>query len=272
MERETLIRIDSRASVGNDVVDLGHPRCTNRPSGDPFLRRILARGEDEWLERGGPDELRVVRLWALWAAKEAAFKVHSHLGFEPGKVFRPRSLVCELRLTVDGRAGGEFGLDGRVLLDGVEESAVRLEGTADADHVHVVGWSTRVSEAPPGWLEWGVERTSPFPDGEAALGHEMADLRGGFSADEWEGIRSPSSAHVRLLARTRIERHLRERAEEGSVEILTPPTGVPGLRRGPPRVWVGGRERSGVGVSLSHHGRYVAWAILLAPDPRSEHP
>lgn len=118
-----------RSAVGNDVVDLAHPRCGDRPREDPLLRRILAPGEREWLEDGGPTWSRPLRLWACWASKEAAYKVHTQAGFERGRTFRPSLLSCDLRFVEEGD-GPAMALRGRVLLDGLEDGAVEVPGAA----------------------------------------------------------------------------------------------------------------------------------------------
>lgn len=64
------------------------------------------------------------------------------------------------------------------------------------------------------------------------------------------------SAAVRMLARAALAETLG--AHEGDVEIVCDP-GVTGRR--PPRVFLRG-EPAPCDVSLSHHGRWVAWALL----------
>jgi phosphopantetheinyl transferase (holo-ACP synthase) len=253
--------------IGNDVVGLGHPRCTNRPPGDRLLRRILADGEEAWLEEGAP-EARRIRLWSLWAAKEAAYKVHCQMGLEAGRVFRPRTLVSRLAVAPMTGAGPDasLGVRGRVALAGSDRGGVWIEGAAAGDCLHVVAGVDR-PDAQGGRLDSGTA-SSPDRAGsdDAAELREMAALRTRFSEEEWDGIRSLPSARVRLLARARLERAVEGLGKEGRVEILTPRTGVRGLRRAAPKVRVGGRLHPEVGVSLSHHGRYLAWAIRLPPE------
>jgi phosphopantetheinyl transferase (holo-ACP synthase) len=60
--------------VGNDVVDLKHPGNHGKSKDERFLDRVFtAKERDRIAEAACPDKL----LWALWAAKEAAFKVVS---------------------------------------------------------------------------------------------------------------------------------------------------------------------------------------------------
>jgi phosphopantetheine--protein transferase-like protein len=60
--------------VGNDVVDLKHPENQGKSRDDRFLGRVFTAEERARIARAArPDTL----LWALWAAKEASFKVVS---------------------------------------------------------------------------------------------------------------------------------------------------------------------------------------------------
>lgn len=71
--------------VGNDVVDLKDPQNLGKSRDDRFLGRVFTGEErDLILKADTPDGF----LWALWAAKEAAFKVVSRA--EPGIPSIPR--------------------------------------------------------------------------------------------------------------------------------------------------------------------------------------
>ena len=254
-------------SVGNDVLDLGHPRCGDRPKGDRLLRRILAPGEREWLEGGGHAELRPVRLWTLWAAKEAAFKVLCKLG-RGRRIFQPSALPCDL-LVHCGESALDIhpvtsGLDGLLRIEGSvrgerPDEQIRIEGTSDGTFVHVVGWIPEAPGLARARLEVGLERITVE---DAA---PLERLRDEFTEAEWDGIRSIPSAWVRLKARARLEFQLKRSTNgpaptgpPGRVEILTRRVGPRGSL---PRVRIGGIERPELSLSLSHHGRYVAWAI-----------
>ena len=76
-----------------------------------------------------------------------------------------------------------------------------------------------------------------------------------FTARERRSIHSPHSAHVRLMARSAVAGQLR--IDEGRLELVCgdAPTG-----RTPPRLYLDDSP-SVVDVSMSHHGRHVAWAF-----------
>jgi phosphopantetheinyl transferase (holo-ACP synthase) len=207
-----------------------------------------------------------LRLWTLWAAKEAAYKVRCKL--EGGtRAFRPRDFSCELQVTIpEGEHQGARGLaeraadpmtifrvEGRVLSERLQEE-ILVEGTSDGSFVHIVGWN--IGPLCPGTrrLEVGLERLVPGGS-DAGLEH----MREHFTAEEWEGVHSLPSALVRLFARARLTSRLGGRNEAmppPRVEILT------GSARSAPRVRIAGRDCPELSVSLSHHGRYVAWAML----------
>ncbi|MEX0856070.1 MAG: 4'-phosphopantetheinyl transferase superfamily protein [Gemmatimonadota bacterium] len=251
--------------IGIDVVDLDHPACRGREAGDRLLDRILSDSERDWLEAGAAD-LWATRLWALWAAKEAAFKVQSGETTSQG-VFRPSSLHCDLQADCvpDAPSDGVRVRFRGTVKEAQSGDSVRVEGSADSGCVQLLAWSPPMDRPPGRHLEVGRERAS-----SAEMAVDLAHFRDGFTAEEWAGVHSVLSARVRLLARERIARLLlgqehdpRESSDPrrlGPVEILTSPN-RPGRTR--PRVRIAGEDRPDVDVSLSHHGPYLAWAILL---------
>jgi len=271
-------RDTSPIRIGNDVVDLRHPACRGRAPGDPFAARILAEPERAWLGEAADAASWSLRLWALWAAKETAFKALEK-GSAPSRIFRPSSLVCELRiesLDVTGLGGGTITrFTGRVVrkapggdrhghTEHPVSMPVAVEGTSDGSWLHMIGWSGGQAR-PPAWrLDAGVEGSGP-PAGPLGM-DALEAFRAAFSQEEWEGVHSAPSARARILARDRLAAAL---ADEMDIEILTS-----GERPGrtPPRIRIGGRERPDLDLSLSHHGRFVAWALLLPGGAGPQNP
>jgi|GEM_PF-1314035 len=290
--------------LGNDVVDLRHPSCRDREPGDRLLERVLTPAEREWLgsvaaagsvasapiraERpsssrhasASPDSW-LVALWALWAAKETAFKVVSKMTGVP-EVFRHQGFESSLEV-VRGECSGMVRIRG--VVRGAEvPGRVEVEGSSDGEHVHLVGWAgdavsgERSAGLPAPTLEVGLEASADRPG-------DLEGFRSHFTEFEWAGINTVPAAEARLRARARLEAYL-ARAPQGSgpggrqhhpssssgapspVEIITS-----GERPGrtPPRIRVDGSDRPDLDVSLSHHGRFVAWALLV-PTPGSAPP
>jgi phosphopantetheinyl transferase (holo-ACP synthase) len=196
-------------SVGNDVVDLDDPDTRLDGLHSRWDERVFGAAERRALEASSS---RHLLHWALWAAKESAYKARKRL--EPETVFSPREFEVELSplpATV-GVAVGRVAHRGEVF-----ELEVHLDGAS----VHAVAKSTDAAGAR---VLWKVE---------SALG-------------------DPGVA-ARRLAATAI----------GSALGLDPAD----LRIvGRPPVAMHGGRRLEVGLSLSHHGRFVAFACALG-DP-----
>ena len=241
--------------LGNDVVDLGHPRVADPRWKARLEARVLSPEELTVLNEGeSGDVLRTIRFWSFWAAKETGYKILSKaLGSTP--VFRHRSFVGTL----------EFHPTGEELLEVRGEVRngplqAQITGWASPEYVHLVGVGSYGGTVLEGRsrteiqvpLEMGLER---LPEGLV-----MEDLRGHFTEREWAGIHGIPSAWARILARRRLVGHL---CLSGSrVEILTSGDS-PG--RTPPTVQVDVSPRPELDLSLSHHGRFVAWALRPPP-------
>ena len=159
-------------SVGNDVVDLADREtrlCGLHPR---FEERVFGAAEREALEAS---RSRHRLHWALWAAKESAYKARKRL--DAGAVFSPKEFEVELSslLTTGGVAVGRVFHRGDVF-----ELEVRVDGAS----VHAV--ATSEGEAGARVL-WKVERTRGDPGVAArrlavraigsALGLDPAGLR-----------------------------------------------------------------------------------------------
>jgi len=255
----------SRLRIGNDVVDLEHPRCRARPPDDRLPRRILADTERAWLEKAPDEPSRLRRLWSLWAAKETAFKVISKLRGSP-PVFRHRAF--QSNLAAKRESSGLVRLAGTVEWDSAQDDpgsptrvTVRVEGVATEHFVHLVGWNDTGEPHRPPCLEAGVEGQtpgSPSPLAEPSHG----PVSGG-------GLRV-ASRRARQVAQARLGSYLgRDREDEGPAPEITIRTSAARPGRTPPHVVVDGQPRPDLDLSLSHHGRYVGWAFLVPPGIRS---
>lgn len=195
-------------SVGNDVVDLADPEtrlCGLHPR---WGERVFCATERKALEAS---RSRHRLHWALWAAKESAYKARKRLELEA--VFSPKEFEVELSpLPTTGGGGVAVG---RVLHRG---DVFGLEVRLDGGSVHAVATSEDETGAR---LLWKVERARGEP---------------GFAA--------------RRLAAIAI----------GSALGLDP-AGLQIVRRPPVATFRG--HPIEVGVSLSHHGRFVAFACAL---------
>lgn len=226
------------------MVDLRDPRCARLGVKDRFIERVCSAEEAEVI-RSSPSPATAV--WVHWAAKEAAFKVVTKVVGSP-----PTFEHAAFRLRLDDCPGaGSDCESGSVTFRGLE-LPVRIE--REPDRIHVVAWHPDPADE----MVRLHRQIRHFPE----LSHPnrpewMGGLRGRFTEREWRAIHGPASALVRLRARADLARALN--ITESVLEIASDdgPAG-----RMPPRVFVDG-EPCSTDLSLSHHGRFLAWAFTL---------
>jgi hypothetical protein len=236
--------MSSRWHLGNDIVDLTDPRHTGKASDDRFLTRVFSENEQAQI-RGTENQDRA--LWARWAGKEAAFKTISKSRGAPPVFVHPTFEVT--LFTPDGpvddppvtRFGQVRYLDYHLPL------RIEVVGTA----LHAVTWIPDAGhDFPP--FTWGSRETRDPTNGWRDA------LEPNFSPREWSCVSHRHSALARLAARRSMAESLG--LEESELEIGCGP-GNPGRRI--PRVFHRGEEIP-VDLTLSHHGRLLAWAYLTS--------
>ena len=240
----------SPPAVGIDVVDLDDPRCPGKASDDRFLARILADDERRWLEtRSGvsADEA----LWALWAAKEAAYKVVTGLeGRAP--VFRHatyRATVEELPAPGGSLVPARVRHQGRDIPVRMTRAGRCLVALAWAPGIDAEGGGL------PGDLRWKATELEALHRARGVPGLD-ALMSGHLTPDEARAVHSLPSALVRLGARHEAAEALARDEADVSIVCAEGPAG-----RVPPRVYVDGLPTGSAAVSLSHHGGWGGWAI-----------
>jgi hypothetical protein len=241
--------------VGNDVVDLADRRCEGKSGHDRFLLRVFSPEEIHRIRSSSDPD---VSLWMRWAGKEASYKVVSkRLGRSPPfqharYVTDVVALISDEPWPVHDRPGESCSPEASTFRGSVRYGdlviPVRFEVTTES--VHAIAWQPAIAEEHLGdRIDWAVDMLGPG-DGET-----WRNLASRFTAREWKAIHSRASAEVRLVARHAAVRRLGY--PQGKVEILCP-EGDTG--RAPPVICVGGVPGH-LDVSLSHHGRFIAWAL-----------
>jgi hypothetical protein len=230
--------------LGNDVVDLEALENRGKSGDRRFLDRVFTVQECRLISAAvRPDTL----LWALWAAKEAAYKA----------VSRDDPTVCSIPRRYP------------VLLDSEKVGAMQC-GAADSvcpfvpDESHTVGLGLMGAAGgacrltgrvltPRGGLALRIVVTDRYVHALAADAPETFDHITG-RVDCWEegGDTDDPSAFVRSQLVHEIADRLHLRAEE--IEIRKDPEG-PGV----PRVFHRGLPLADE-ISLSHDGRFTAFA------------
>ena len=219
--------------IGNDVVDLQDPDTRPETFRPRFDERVFDPGERRAIAKDADPHLR---RWAHWAAKESAYKLARQA--DDRFVFSPSRLVVRFD-GIESESGGRTIRRGvvtlpRSLAPGLSQLDVRSDETTE--RVHVVA-------------------TPPGADPEAVVS----------SIDEILPS-DDASERVRELATATIARDLGIEAARVSIG-----------RRGDPREGGAAKiptalidgARSGLVLSLSHHGRFVACAMTLRAEPDS---
>ncbi len=226
--------------VGIDVVDLNDPRTRGKAADARFVSRVLDEVEAGAVRAAAQPD---VELWSHWASKEAAFKTATKLRGKP-PVFRHAAFG--VRWGGPRREG-----EPRMGMVSYEELRIPVMVVADADVIQAVCYTHPRPAAVREEVRLGLE---PLDAPGAPWSGPLVDLLVGFTEREADAISTRRSAAVRIGARMELADMLR--IDVSRVEIVCDP-GLPGRR--PPRVLVDGSPAR-ADVSLSHHGRWIAWA------------
>jgi len=220
--------------LGNDVVDLEDVDARPETFRRRFEVRVFAEEERQAI---AADEHPQARRWAHWGAKEAAYKLARQL--DPRFVFSPVRLVARFESTQSSSGGmprlrerhGHLALDDGRSDDRPSRGVtnVELRSFETSEYVHVV--------ALPVGADW------------ATVAMAVASLA--------ESREDPGLA-VRRLALRRIADELG--VESGRLSI--------GRRDRIPTVELDGKTTQ-LALSLSHHGRFVAFAMAPCGRGRS---
>ncbi len=214
--------------IGNDVVDLGDREARAGAQHPRVDARVFAPGERRLLQSGRlGEELR----WILWAAKESAFKVARR--DDPTTGFAPSRFVVEL----------DRDLQGRVRHRG-RDYAVQV--SVNRDVVHAVATRSRSGGAAGRFRAAGVTGVAGSAEG-AAPGRAARE----FAASEIARLLAVSASHLRFGRRGRIP----ELQPSGSARSELDSARLASLERCLGRL----------AVSISHHGRFVAYACWQSP-------
>jgi len=208
-------------NIGNDIVDLCHPDAIARWDDIRFADRVFTPAEQEQVRSSAFPD---ICLWIFWAAKESAYKAISKSFPEVSSSPRKYEAsfgVIEFPSVVQGRVT-------------TPEKPVQVQVVIEKDFVHGLGIT-------------GL--TQDFYDIETGIYQIGADHEIDCILPEQE------SFLVRELAGKRIAAHANVPVSE--VQIRREP-----IRNqpGPPEVYIKG-EKSMISISLSHDGRFVAYAF-----------
>jgi hypothetical protein len=237
-------------ALGNDVVDTLHRGAAGKGRDARFQERVFAPSERDAI-RSSPDP--DLSFWVHWVGKEAVYKSTSKILSAP-PVFHHR--LFQVAFPEEGLRGlpnpsspdDPLPLLGRGRYTGFRfRISVERRGTC----IHAVSWIEGMEAGDP-------EICAECRESSAPAGGSSSDLKNRFSSSEWECVTHRASALTRLAARESLASVWG--VPEQRLEIRCRP-GHPGRRI--PSVWLGSEELP-VDLTLSHHGRFLAWAFLVA--------
>ncbi|MFO7568791.1 MAG: 4'-phosphopantetheinyl transferase superfamily protein [Smithellaceae bacterium] len=210
-------------------MDLKYPANAKKSLDSRYMEKILT-GHEIAAVRASPDS--DVTLWAFWTCKEAAYKVLQKKSVDAA--FMPRRWSVRYELPSDPSGGISFQTsgyaDGQVLIPGAGPVSIRL--FVSSDYIHCLAVDTDRA------LDRILFHVAPWSEDIAVLAPD-------------------ASGYVRaiLIRRLAVQFNL----SQESLQIVRSKTKT-GL--GPPVLYVSGNPSAVVDISLSHDGRFVAYAYV----------
>lgn len=257
--------------MGNDIVDLTDSVNIGKSGDNRFLQRVFTPPEREVIAAGSDPD---VILWALWAAKETAYKIVSKFIQLADSIPRRYPVVL---FTGDHGPARSDSVCGMVFSP---HGLIAIRLNIAADYLHCIG------AASPDVLDhvlWGTDRLPPVEDGDdsAPDGGSRFSAHSGDESHHFQALineqpegHSPScearltafdpSSAVRRQARLRLAELLHAPATDIDIQRHRDIRGW-----GPPRPYLRGQPAP-FDLSLSHDGAFVAYAML--PLCSSDHP
>lgn len=221
--------------LGDDVVDTDAARHTSERARDRFAARILGKDAAESLDRWHTND-REVLLWALFAAKEAAYKALSRRA--PGLVFAHAEFVVAPDLRCVTHRGVVLALE-----------------IARGD-----GWVHALAFTPGARPTWALARAGADSDASAAARRLLcahAAPRLGVAPESLTVVRDPRPGSWDGFGPPRLEPRTPPGGGAWAPQATTPH--APLSPSTPPRLPVPFLPAI---VSLAHHGRFVSCAHL----------
>ncbi len=236
--------------VGNDVVDLKHPENQGKSRDDRFLGRVFT-AEERARIAGAPCPETL--LWALWAAKEAAFKVVTR--DDPAVCSTPRKYAILLDAGYESGTAAGAEKSGGPVAPAVNDLSGASHSLKKSD-ICLTGRAI----TPRGELALRILVTDDYVHALSAATTSDLDrmLQRVDLMDLGEDSRE-ASAFVRRQLLSEIACSLD--CPLGELSVAKEPLG-------PGAPFVLYRERRlAVDISLSHDGRFAAFAFMIRKNP-----
>jgi phosphopantetheinyl transferase (holo-ACP synthase) len=222
--------------IGNDIVDLTDPQNMGKSRDTRFVNRVFGPAEQELISRA---ENQDAVLWALWAGKEAAYKLVKKR--DPSATSVPRLYKVSLDCA-EGSVGLSPGSDALTGCVDTPYGRIQIKVFITSDYVHCIGTTSAPDEMDA--LVWHVDRISA--DSQASPDYE--------------------SIFVRKALKLRLSTYYDEALENIEIRRVKNSYGL-----GPPFVCING-EAAAIDISLSHDGLIAAYAFATTAgnNPVSE--
>jgi phosphopantetheinyl transferase (holo-ACP synthase) len=233
-----------RPLLGNDIVDLESSVAIGKSRDARFLNRVCSAEERE---RVATAETPDFALWAIWSAKESAFKIAQKLDAEAIFAHRKFALNDETLSILQRKTAGD-AFEGLLHYGNL---SFRLRWTSEP------GWLHCLALGPFEGDSARVELTSVVT--EVRCSGDLDDLAWDLKldAEELKSVHSAASRAVRALGKKLIRKRLQP---VYCARIVRPERGS-GLFAYPQAFDRSG-TRLGCELSLSHDGGWIAAAVL----------
>lgn len=226
--------------VGNDVVDLTHPENRGKSQDQRFLNRVFTTDEQNLISKSSSPD---ATLWALWAAKESAYKVCHKVNHKISSIpkhYEVRLLdgeSCNL-LPAECMLSASRGSFQNEVCGNIHTSVRQIDITLFMGfrYVHCIG--------------------TLHPGEGNTLLHQKVFFVG-------PAVHKPDNAsfYVRQIARRHLALCLRKQPSDIHINRLKSPSGL-----APPMVCIDNIPTQQVDISLSHDGGYIAYTFTIHHD------
>ncbi|HKY69522.1 MAG TPA: 4'-phosphopantetheinyl transferase superfamily protein [Gammaproteobacteria bacterium] len=230
--------------VGNDIVDLVEALVSCKTQDERFLNRVFTPEEKKIIANApSPEHM----LWAIWAAKETAYKIVSKIIGTP--IFSHKAFIVSLTPSVSSPKGVPYDVQELRLSVNYDEFSIPI----------VIAWDNEKLVAtavyPEGLLSAAIFGARKIEKNELEFWENPKNLDKYFTQEEREGIWHEYSAAVRHDVKKKISELINE--DILNIEIIRE---TKEKKMQPPLVRIK-KHLSRIDVSLSHHGQWIAWGV-----------
>lgn len=232
--------------MGNDIVDLCEAECAVKSKDARFVSRVFNELEQNTISKSAN---RDFTLWMLWAAKETAYKIVSKLTSPPVFAHKLFRATLQKMSTLEGDS-----IRAVIPID-YNHKFVEVGITGDTEHIHAVGSYITSGKASDYLLFSKTKMLDPL---EFNQFQQDAYLRKCFTDEERASIRDTEAALVRYYSKQDIAARLN--INPAQLQIIRPKAQN---KMQPPYLLIDNKQIN-VDISLSHHGKWVAWVYSMS--------